>query len=88
MAKEIEEAMEKTIETINDQFSPDGELMATSMPELPIQSTNQILDKLLLLHRYGRPKEGMLQGRARLWSDRSITHPIIYPARSTRRTRP
>lgn len=51
MAKEIEEQMEATIETINEQFSPDGKLVATSMPELPIHSTNQILDKLLLMHR-------------------------------------
>jgi hypothetical protein len=52
VAKEIEEAMEATIEKINEQFSHDGELIATSMPELPIHNTAQILDKLLLLHRY------------------------------------
>lgn len=53
VCKEIEEAMTKTIETINAQFSDDGTtLIATSMPELPIESTAQVLDKLLLLHRY------------------------------------
>lgn len=55
VAKEIEEAMEDTIETINAQFSHDGKLLATTMPELPIHSTSQILDKLLLMHRCVRP---------------------------------
>ncbi len=63
VAKEIEEAMEATIETINAQFSPDGHLIATSMPELPIHSTSQILDKLLLMHRCGQAGR-----RAGLWA--------------------
>jgi|EP00624_Nannochloropsis_granulata_P003040 phosphoenolpyruvate carboxylase len=51
VVKLIEEDVEATIEVINDLFAPDGTLMATEMPHLPITSTPQVLDKLLLLHR-------------------------------------
>lgn len=51
VVKEIEEDVEATIESINDLFASDGTLAATEIPELPIMTTSQVLDKLLLLHR-------------------------------------
>jgi phosphoenolpyruvate carboxylase len=49
--KELEADCEATIELINTLFNHEGQLISSEMPDLPIHSTSQVLDKLMLLHR-------------------------------------